>query len=198
MFTKSLKIVFMAAFIIALLLPATSEVFAASSGLLLAPEQQEASQFIKAVPGGIELTFISITKHINTFEVTCEVKPSKDRRISFDYGTSVFKDANDVTINARFGWSDTVPDDWRPEWRNQNDRSNDYHGTMQKRRDDIAAGVYINDKQEDFVEAKAGETYKVVLRYWVSENYTLTPVFPSVGISVNGLVTEFKDIPIAW
>jgi hypothetical protein len=110
MFTKSLKIVFVAALAIALLSAASPEVFAASTpASLLVPAEKEESQFTKAVPGGIELTFISVTKHKNTFEVACEVKPSKDRRISFDYGTSVFKDANDVTINARFDWSDTLP-----------------------------------------------------------------------------------------
>jgi methionine-rich copper-binding protein CopC len=195
MFIKSLKIVFMAALAIALLLPASPEVFAAST---LLSEQQEESQFIKAVPGAIQLTFISITKHINTFEVTCEVKPSKDRRISFDHGTSVFKDANDVTINSRFDWSDTLPQERKENGWSDARLMPGYNNDMQKRRDDIGAGVYINDKQEDFVEAKAGETYKVVLRYWVGEDYSLTPVFPSVGISVNGLVTEFKDIPIAW
>jgi hypothetical protein len=195
MFIKSLKIVFIAALAIALLRSASREVFAASKpSSLLVPDEKEESQFIKAVPGGIELTFISITKHINTFEVTCEVKPSKDRRISFDHGTSVFKDANDVTINARFDWLDTVP----AGYGSGDYGRKQYSGAMQKRRDNIAAGVYINDKQEDAVEAKAGETYKVVLRYWVSESYALTPVFPSVGIAVNGLVMEFKDIPIAW
>jgi hypothetical protein len=146
--------------------------------------KDDESQFTKVIPGGMELTFLSIRKHDETFDVTCEIKTTKDGVFSIDYGTSVFKDANDVTIDARV------------DWQLYSDRSP--HVINGERRKKIGAGVYINGKPQDSIEAKAGEVYKVVLRYWVLPNYTLTPEFPSVGISVNGLVTEFKDIPIAW
>jgi hypothetical protein len=66
MFIKSLRIIFGAALAIALSRAAAPEAFAVSvlngGELILVPDAKEESKFTGAIPGGIELTFISVTK----------------------------------------------------------------------------------------------------------------------------------------
>ncbi|MDR1979815.1 MAG: hypothetical protein LBQ42_13850, partial [Synergistaceae bacterium] len=66
-------------------------------------------------------------------------------------------------------------------------------------RKNIGAGVYINskDKPKDYEEIVADQPYPVTIRYWVDGGYLLTPRYKSATIAVNGLLTEFKDVPVA-
>jgi hypothetical protein len=144
---------------------------ASESASVLIGDKPAEDQFTKSIPGGIEITFIGIRKKDLTLDVSYVIKPSKDTVFSIEIGNSILKDANDI----------------EPEYG---------------RYSNLGTGVYINGKHKDTEEqAKAGESYQVMLRYRANqkydEKYTLTKDFPYVSIAVNGLVTAFNDVQIA-
>jgi hypothetical protein len=143
------------------------------SASVLITDEPAADQFTNVLPGGIEITFIGIRKKDNAFDVSYIIKPSKDIVFSIEIENSTLKDANDAEVN------------YLDRAFNKYDRKN------------IGAGVYINGKQKDTEEGKAGESYQVVLRYIVDRKYVLTKDFPYVSIAVNGLLTVFNDVPVA-
>jgi hypothetical protein len=168
MFLENFK-KFTAAFCFVLLFAGAASAASQSSALI--KEEGEASEYTKSVPGGFEVEYRGIWKKDNTLDVFYKITASRDGRFSVEFHNSKVKDSNDIVVTANNGY------------RNDKER--------------IKAGVWINDKQSDYAEAKGGQSYQVLIRYWVDETYLLTPELPYVSIAVNGLLAEFTNVPVA-
>jgi hypothetical protein len=146
------------------------------------------SEYTKTLPGGLEVTYKGIWKHDEKLEVSYSIVATRDSRLSVEYRNSTLKDTNDVVTH----WG------LLPSYEGSGRFGTNRQTAAEKAKSEIGPGVYINDKeQKEYMEIVADQPYKVMIRYWVPEDYLLTPTFASVIISVNGLPTEFKDVSVA-
>ncbi|GHV37425.1 hypothetical protein FACS1894187_14090 [Synergistales bacterium] len=194
MFKKSLLVMF------AVVILASAAYAAPKSSGLVGGKKEADLKYTKTTPDGLDIAYKGVWKRGNTLEAYFGIVSKKDARVSVEFNNSVLQDANDISTAWNTG-----------KWSNERSKMDvRYNGSIiAETNQSIGAGAYITDDSEqgyeseegksvgDYAKITADEPYTITLKYWVPDDYLITPTFKSITIAINGLPTVFKDVPVA-